>query len=60
MGKTIDIETLDDNKLTGYLAEPQGQPKGALVVIQEIFGVNSHIREVADSFANDGYLLGVE
>lgn len=57
MGKIIDIETLDDNKLTGYLAEPQGQPKGALVVIQEIFGVNSHIREVADSFANDGYIV---
>ena len=57
MGKTDDIETVDDNELTGYLAEPQGQPIGGLVVIQEIFGVNSHIRSVADGFANDGYIV---
>ncbi len=57
MGKTIDIKTLDDNDLTGYLAEPEGPPKGGLVVIQEIFGVNSHIREVADGFAKDGYIV---
>lgn len=57
MGKTVDIETLDDNELTGYLAEPQERPKGGLVVIQEIFGVNSHIREVADGFAKDGYIV---
>lgn len=57
MGKSVDIETLDGNKLTGYLAEPQGEPVGALVVIQEIFGVNSHIRAVADGFAKDGYIV---
>lgn len=57
MGKSVDIETLDDNKLTGYLAEPEGEAIGALVVIQEIFGVNSHIREVADGFAKDGYIV---
>ncbi len=57
MGKTVDIETLDDNELTGYRVEPEGEPIGALVVIQEIFGVNAHIREVCDSFAKDGYLV---
>ena len=57
MGKTVDIETVDDNELTGYLAEPQERPKGGLVVIQEIFGVNSHIRQVADGFAKDGYIV---
>ncbi|GBF27145.1 carboxymethylenebutenolidase [bacterium MnTg02] len=57
MGNTFDIETVDDNELTGYLAEPQGQLIGGLVVIQEIFGVNSHIRSVADGFANDGYIV---
>ncbi len=57
MGKTVDIETIDDHELTGYLAEPQGQPIGGLVVIQEIFGVNSHIRSVADGFARDGYIV---
>lgn len=57
MGKMIDIETTDGHKLTGYLAEPDATPKGALVVIQEIFGVNSHIRSVCDGFAADGYIV---
>jgi carboxymethylenebutenolidase len=39
-----------------YRAEPADTPRGAIVVIQEIFGVNSHIRQVADGFAADGYL----
>jgi carboxymethylenebutenolidase len=56
MGKTIDIATTDGHKLTGYLAEPEGEPAGALVVIQEIFGINSHIRNVTDAFAADGYI----
>ena len=38
-----------------YEALPAGEPRGAVVVIQEIFGVNAHIREVADGFAADGY-----
>lgn len=56
MGTTIDIATTDGHKLTGYRAEPSGAPRGGLVVIQEIFGVNSHIRAVADGFAADGYV----
>jgi len=39
-----------------YRADPKGAPRGAIVVIQEIFGVNSHIRAVADSYAADGYV----
>src|SRR5690606_26931767 len=39
-----------------YRAEPATEPRGTVVVLQEIFGVNSHIREVADRFAADGYL----
>lgn len=57
MGKTVHLETPDDFDLTAYLAEPQGYPKGGLVVLQEIFGVNSHIRSVADGFAADGYIV---
>ena len=38
-----------------YEALPSGEPKGGVVVIQEIFGVNAHIREVADSYAAEGY-----
>jgi carboxymethylenebutenolidase len=57
MGKSVDIETVDNNELTGYLAEPEGEAIGALVVIQEIFGVNAHIREDCDGFAKDGYIV---
>ena len=57
MGKTIDIKTTDGHELTGYLAEPDGEPVGGLVVIQEIFGVNGHIRSVADGFAGEGYIV---
>lgn len=42
--------------MSAYLAEPAGTPKGGVVVVQEIFGVNIHIREVCDEFAADGYL----
>jgi carboxymethylenebutenolidase len=56
MGKTIQLTGADGHSLDAYVAEPDGKPRGALVVIQEIFGVNSHIRSVADGFAADGYL----
>jgi len=45
----------DGHKLAAYVAEPDGEPRGGVVVIQEIFGVNSHIRAVADRFAAEGY-----
>jgi carboxymethylenebutenolidase len=46
----------DGHVLGAYRAEPAGAPRGAIVVVQEIFGVNHHIRAVADSFARDGYV----
>jgi carboxymethylenebutenolidase len=55
MGKTLTLTASDGHKLSAYRADPAGKPKGGLVVIQEIFGVNSHIREVCDGFAKDGY-----
>lgn len=45
----------DGHKLAAYIAQPAGTPKGAVVVVQEIFGVNSHIRAVADGYAAAGY-----
>jgi carboxymethylenebutenolidase len=57
MGKTIQLITSDGHKLSAYRAEPAGKPRGALVVAMEIFGVNSHIRSVADGYAADGYLV---
>jgi carboxymethylenebutenolidase len=56
MGKMIEITAADGHKLLAYRAEPAGKPKGALIVAMEIFGVNSHIRSVADGYAMDGYL----
>jgi carboxymethylenebutenolidase len=56
MGKMIELTASDGHKLAAYKAEPSGQPRGAIVVIQEIFGVNSHIQAVTDGFAADGYL----
>jgi len=56
MGKMIELPAADGHKLAAYKAEPAGKPRGAVVVIQEIFGVNSHIKSVADGYAADGYL----
>ena len=46
----------DGHQFAAWLAPPKGPVRGAVVVLQEIFGVNAHIREVADSFAAEGYL----
>jgi len=56
MGENITLTASDGFTFDAYRAAPAGTPKGGVVVIQEIFGVNAHIREVADSYAADGYL----
>ena len=56
MGKMIELTAADGHKFAAYRADPAGQPRGALIVIMEIFGVNSHIKAVTDSYAADGYL----
>ncbi|GAA4346616.1 dienelactone hydrolase family protein [Variovorax defluvii] len=56
MGQFIDLTAKDGFSFPAYVAEPAGKPKGAVVVLQEIFGVNSHIRSVADGYAAEGYL----
>jgi carboxymethylenebutenolidase len=55
MGEIIQLKASDGHELAAYVAEPEGNPRGGIVVVQEIFGVNSHIRGVADGFAADGY-----
>ncbi len=57
MGTSIGLRSADGFEFAGYQALPAGQPRAGLVVIQEIFGVNSHIREVADGYANAGYAV---
>jgi carboxymethylenebutenolidase len=57
MGSRIAIETLDGaGGFTAYLAEPEGTPRGAILVIQEIFGVNEGIRRKCDHWASLGYV----
>jgi carboxymethylenebutenolidase len=51
----IELAAADGFRLSAYRAEPAGPPRGGLVVAQEIFGVNSHIRSVCDGYAADGY-----
>ncbi len=55
MGKTLTLTASDGHKFGAYRADPKGKPKGGIVVIQEIFGVNAHVRAVADGYAADGY-----
>jgi carboxymethylenebutenolidase len=56
MGKMIELKAKDGHTLGAYRAEPSGKAKGAVVVIQEIFGVNKHVRNVTDEFARNGYV----
>ena len=56
MGQIMELKAQDGHQLDAYVAAPVGEPIGALVVIQEIFGVNSSIRDVVDGFAKEGFL----
>jgi carboxymethylenebutenolidase len=56
MGLEVELTAADGHHLSAYLSEPEGAPLGAIVVIQEIFGVTRHIRAVADQFAAAGFL----
>src|SRR5271157_2232823 len=56
MGTHLKLTASDGHKFDAYRVDPAGTPKGGIVVIQEIFGVNRHIRSVADRFAALGYV----
>ncbi len=55
MGQHFTLVASDSFKLGAYRADPSGTAKGGVVVIQEIFGVNHHIRAVCDRLAAEGY-----
>lgn len=56
MGQIVELEAWDSFDFTAYEAAPTSGPhRGGLVIIQEIFGVNDHIRSVADGWAEEGY-----
>ena len=56
MGEKITLTCKDGQTIGAYLARPAGTPKGGIVVLQEIFGANQHVRNVADRYAAEGYL----
>lgn len=56
MPQHTQLQAADGHKFDAYIAQPTGEPKAGIVVIQEIFGVNAHVRSVADRFAQAGYL----
>ena len=55
-GEFTRLMARDGHEFDAWLSPPAGAPRGAVLVLQEIFGVNSHIRAVADGFAAEGYL----
>jgi carboxymethylenebutenolidase len=56
MGEWVKVTASDGHQLSAYVAHPHGEPKGAIVIVQEIYGVNKSIQGVADSYAKDEYL----
>jgi len=56
MGEHVKLRADDGHELDAYVARPAGAPVAGLVVVQEAFGVNSHIRSVTDGWAKDGFL----
>jgi carboxymethylenebutenolidase len=56
MGSFKELQAADGHELKGYVAMPDGQAIGGVVVVQEIFGVNKSIQSVADAFAKNGFV----
>jgi carboxymethylenebutenolidase len=56
MSEYATLTAADGHKLSAYVARPEGEPVAGLIVLQEVFGVNAHIRSVADQYAKDGFL----
>ena len=56
MGSFTTLKASDGHELQAYVAVPEGAPIGGLVIVQEIFGVNAHIRGVVEDFAREGFL----
>jgi carboxymethylenebutenolidase len=56
MGEYVKLRAADEHEFSAYVAHPAGEPIAGLVVVQELFGVNPHIRSVADGYAKDGFL----
>jgi carboxymethylenebutenolidase len=55
MSRVVKLQASDGHQLDAYVAQPDGKSWGGLVVVQEIFGINQHMRSVADRFAQEGF-----
>ncbi|MGY1457252.1 dienelactone hydrolase family protein [Luteimonas sp. A534] len=56
MGTRVRLDSAEVGEVGGWLARPEAAPRGGLVVVQEIFGVNAHMRAVTERYARDGFL----
>ena len=56
MNEFIEVNAKDKHQFTAYISQPLSKPQAGVVIIQEIFGVNTHIKEITDLFASKGYL----
>ncbi len=57
MGEWVKLTAQDGHELSAYVARPAGEAIGALVLVQEIYGINAHIRSVCDGYAKDGFVV---
>ena len=57
MGEWVKVTAQDGHELSAYVARPEGEAIGALVLVQEIYGINAHIRRVCDGYARDGFVV---
>ena len=55
MGRMVELTAADGHELDAYVAEPKGNAKGGVVVVQEIFGVTAHVKRVVDQYAAEGF-----
>jgi carboxymethylenebutenolidase len=56
MSEFVSVKASDGHELSAYVAKPKTAPRGGVVVVQEIYGVNQSIRDVADHYAQEGYI----
>jgi len=55
MGDLVHLTAADGHRFTVYRATPIGKPKGGIVLLHEVYGINTHLRGLADAFADEGY-----
>ena len=52
----VNLPVGDGTSMRAYVARPEGTPRAGIIVFQEIFGINEHVRDVTERFAREGYL----